>query len=73
MKKQKCVTFLYLVSIILVVGFLVSVCVDYFTYDSTYNSAPFYVFIIVRGIEFILPVLPISIVATILKKKKNKE
>ncbi|MFR0822134.1 MAG: hypothetical protein ACLU84_03075 [Clostridia bacterium] len=73
MKKQKCVTFLYLVSIILVVGFLVSVCVDYFTYDSTYNSAPFYVFIIVRGIEFILPVLPILIVATILKKKKNKE
>ena len=73
MKKQKCVTFLYLVSIILVVGFLVSVCVDYFTYDSTYNSAPFYVFIIVRGIEFILTVLPILIVATILKKKKNKE
>lgn len=73
MKKQKCVTFLYSMSIILVVGFLVSVCVDYFTYDSTYNSAPFYVFIIVRGIEFILPVLPILIVATILKKKKNKE
>lgn len=73
MKKQKYVTFLYFVSIILVVGFLVSVCIDYFTYDSTYNSAPFYVFIIVRGMEFILPALLVWIVARILKKKRNKE
>lgn len=72
MKKENIYKFLYVVSIFLVIGFAIRVGVDYFKYDSYNNFAPFYVFILERLIEFIIPSIIVFIVAKITKKKYNK-
>lgn len=72
MKKENIYKFLYAVSIFLVVGFAIRLGVDYFKYDSTNNSSPFYAFIIERLIEFIIPSIIVFIVGKLIKKKYAK-
>lgn len=60
---------LYIISIIMIVFFIVMVGVDYFSYDLVNNSAPFYTFVLLRFIEFIVPSIIIFIIAEIIKKK----
>ncbi|MDY5992797.1 MAG: hypothetical protein SPJ06_02250 [Bacilli bacterium] len=72
MKKENIYKFLYVVSIFLIIGFAIRLGVDYFKYDSYSNSAPFYVFIIERVVEFIIPSIIVFIVAKIAKKKYDK-
>ena len=71
MKKENYHKFLYIVSILLLVGFSIRLIADYCTYNQ-YSSAPFYLYIVVRTIEFIIPSIIIFIVAQVLKKKYNK-
>ena len=40
---------------LLAVGFCVGSSVDFYQYDEMSNSAPFRLFVAVRGIEFLLP------------------
>ncbi len=68
MKKENMYKFLYAVCIFLVVGFVIRLGVDYFQYDNINNSAPFYVFVIARLLEFILPGIIVFVVAKIMKK-----
>ena len=72
MKKENIYKFLYVVSIFLIIGFAIKLGVDYFKYDSYNNSAPFYVFIIQRVVEFIIPSIIVFIIAKIAKKKYDK-
>lgn len=72
MKKENIYKFLYVVSIFLMIGFVIRLGVDYFKYDTYSNSAPFYVFIIERVVEFIIPSIITFIVAKIAKKKYSK-
>ena len=72
MKKENVYKFLYLVSILLIIGFGIRLGIDYFKYDEVSNSAPFYTFIIERTLEFILPSIIVFIVAKFAKKKFNK-
>lgn len=72
MKKENIYKFLYLVSILLIIGFIIRLGADYLTYKAS-SSAPFYAFIIVRSLEFILPSVIIFIIGTILKKKMVKK
>lgn len=72
MKKENIYKFLYVVSIFLIIGFAIRLGVDYFKYDSYSNSAPFYVFIIERVVEFIIPSIIVFIVSKIAKKKYDK-
>lgn len=72
MKKENIYKFLYIVSIILIIGFIIRLGVDWFKYDIINNSVPFYVYIIERAIEFILPSIIIFIFARITKKKYNE-
>ena len=46
---------LFFASLILILGFIFMVDTDWLTYYSMGNSAPFYVFILVRCLEFLLP------------------
>ncbi len=69
MKKENIYKFLYAVSIFLIIGFAIRLGVDYFKYNSYNNSAPFYVFIIQRVVEFIIPSIIVFIAAKIAKKK----
>lgn len=72
MKKENVYKFLYAISVFLIVGFAIRLGVDYFKYDTHSNSAPFYVFITERVIEFIIPSIIVFIVAKIAKKKYDK-
>lgn len=73
MKKESIYPLLYAVSILLLVGFAIRLGADYFRYDTMYTSAPFYVLIIERTIEFLLPAIIVFTAATIIKKKGGKE
>lgn len=72
MKKENINRLLYCISLILIIGFCIRIGADYFTYDSSNNSAPFYTFIIVRILEFILPSVILFIVGKLVKKKYRK-
>lgn len=72
MKKENIYKFLYVVSIFLFIGFVIRLGVDYYKYDIINNSVPFYVFVIERLIEFIIPSIIVVISAKIVKKKYNK-
>ena len=72
MKKKNIYKFLYAVSILFILIFIISLWVDYFKYDNQNNSAPFYVTIIVRTIEFVIPSIIVLIIGKIMKKKYLK-
>lgn len=63
--------FLNLVAVLLVLGFFIRLGADYFKYKNTGNSAPFYVFIIGRGIVFLLPSIICFIAAKYVKKQST--
>ncbi len=72
MKKEWYVTFFYIVSALLALGFCIRLGVDYAGYDAAMNSAPFYVFILERAFEFLLPSVVLLIVARVCKKEACK-
>jgi len=72
MKKENIYKFLYIVSVFLIIGFAIRLGVDYFKYDTHSNSSPFYVFVIERVVEFIIPSIIVFIVAKIAKNKLDK-
>lgn len=55
MKKENIYKFLYTISMLLILAFGIRLGVDYFKYDKINNSAPFYAYIIIRAIEFLIP------------------
>lgn len=69
MKKENIHKFLFALVILLLIGFCIRLGADYLKYDDTLTSAPFYVSIIVRSIEFLLPALLLTIGAIIVKRK----
>lgn len=72
MKKENIYKFLYCISIFLIIVFAIRLGIDYLKYDTFNNSSPFYVRIIERGIEFILPSVIVFIVGIFCKKKYKK-
>lgn len=73
MKKEWYATFFYIVSVFLAIGFCVRLGVDYTRYNTVANSAPFYVFILERAFEFLLPCAVLLIVARVCRKKFAKD
>lgn len=72
MKKENIYKILYAISIILIIGFAIILGIDYSKYDSINNSAPFYSFIIVRILEFIVPSIIVFTIGKVLKNKHSK-
>ena len=72
MKKENSYKFLYIISILLVIAFVIRVGADYYKYNTITNSAPFYAFVIARIIEFVIPSIIIFIVAKVVKKKYTR-
>lgn len=68
MKKENIYKILYAVSIFLVITFIIVSGVDYYLYNTTLNSAPFYLFIILRAAEFIIPSIIVFIIGKVIKK-----
>ncbi len=70
MKKINGAKVCYGVCVLLLLGFFVNTMIDYSRYDSTLNSAPFSVWIIVNAIYFVVPA---AIALVIGKKQKLRE
>ena len=72
MKKDNIYKILYTISILLIIVFSIILGVDYFKYDDVVTSAPFYVCVIIRGLEFLLPSIIAFFVGLIFRRKYSK-
>ncbi len=72
MNKENIYKYLFAISIFLIIIFLILIRIDYFNYDALSNSAPFYTYIIMRSLEFILPSIILFLIGLFCKKKYNK-
>lgn len=68
MKKSNVHKFLFAISVFLILGFVLRFGIDMIKYDSINNSAPLYVYALVRAAEFVLPSIIVFIAAIICKK-----
>ena len=71
MKKLNGAKICYGLSVLLFIGFIINTIIDYARYNSTLNSAPFYLQIIVSAICFIVPAIIVLIVGMIMKRKQK--
>lgn len=69
MKKKKIYKILFLISLLLIILCLIILTIDFIKYNTMDNSSPFYTFIIIRIIEFILPSTILAVVGNIIKNK----
>lgn len=69
MKKSNLHKFLYLISVLLVLGFAIHTVVDAVRYDSMLTSFPFYVFVIAHAVMYLVPSLFVFIIALIVRNK----
>ena len=68
------VKLLYGASVLMVIGFLVNVVIDYHKYNRSLNSAPFWIWIVVDALLWLLPALIAFLAGLIVSKKlRNKE
>ncbi len=61
-----------MVSLLLFLVFIIKTIADYTRYSESLNSAPFYLWILVNAIYFIMPAIIVFLVGMIFKKKKEK-
>jgi hypothetical protein len=73
MKKLNGAKICYGLSVLLFIGFIINTIFDYGRYNSTLNSAPFYVWIIANAIYFIVPSIIALIVGFVIKKKTKTD
>lgn len=72
MKKENYYKIMYAISLLLFLGFILNIVIDYIKYDPIITSAPFYVNIIIRLTEFLLPSIIFIIIGIIYKNKFSK-
>lgn len=68
--KKKAFMICNIVSITLVIAFVVKTIVNYIQYPTTFTSAPFYLWVLVNALYFIIPAIVVFAVGLIIKKKK---
>ena len=64
---------LYGASMLMVLGFLVNMAIDYHQYQTTLTSAPFWLWICVDAVLWLLPALIAFIAGFVAKKKLTKK
>lgn len=69
MIKQNIYKILYIISLLLFFVFIIILCVDYANYNPFETSAPFYAFVIIRLVEFVVPSILLLLIGKIIKKK----
>lgn len=73
MKKIPAWKILYGAAVLMVLGFCVHIGVDYYQYNTTLNSAPFWVCILVNGLLYLIPAALAFLAGFIAKKKLCKK
>ncbi len=75
MKKENVYKILYAISAILVIVFIVASGVDVYKYNTGgyIGSAPLWLYILLRAIQFVLPSIIVFVIAIICKKHFRKK
>ena len=73
MKKLNWIKACYGLNVLLVIVFIINTIIDYSRYNSTLNSAPFYLWIIANAICYIVPAIIVLIVGLVIKKKTKND
>lgn len=74
MKKRNLSKLCCVISVLLLIGFIINTIVDYSRYNSTLNSAPFSLWILVNILCFIVPATIVFVIGAVIKKRqKTKE
>ena len=71
MKKNLFYKVMCIISLILVILFFITLGIDYSHYNSITFSAPFAAYILVRGLEFLLPAIIFLIIGNVFFKTKK--
>lgn len=71
MNHKKIYKYFYLISILMICAFVVLTIIDYSNYNPMSTSAPFYVNVLLRAIEFVFPAFVFACVGYIFKKKNK--
>ena len=64
---------LYGASVLMVLGFCIHVAIDYRQYNTTLNSAPFWVWILTDALIWLIPALIAFVAGFVAKKKLSKK
>ena len=64
---------LYGASVLMVLGFCVNIIVDYHRYNTTLNSAPFWLWIVTDALLWLIPALIAVIAGFVAKRKLSKK
>ena len=72
MKKIRGVPLCYALSALLILGFVINTILDYSRYSSTLNSAPFYLWVVVNALCFLVPAAIFLLLGVVLKNRQRK-
>jgi hypothetical protein len=75
MKRKTVCKILYVASALLLLLFLIASCIDAYKYYTGiyFGSAPFYLYLLLRGVQFLAPALVLCIVGLVLNRKRVKK
>ena len=73
MKKTPAYKLLYGAAVLMIIGFCIHLAVDYARYSTTLNSAPFWLWIVVDALIWLLPAALAFAVGAIAKKRLYKK
>ena len=73
MSKPPAHKLLYGASVLMVLGFVVHLLVDYCRYQKTFTSAPFWIWILVDALVWLIPALLAFLAGLIAKRKLSKK
>lgn len=73
MEREKWHIILKIMCVLLIIGFVIRLISDYYQIKIGNNSFPFYVFVIERALEFLIPSLIIFTSAKYFENKYNKK
>ena len=73
MKKEKLLKICNLVAFIFALSFLLQLARDWHVYNTTLNSAPFYLWVLADALQYLMPAAVMFLIGRVVKHQKDRE
>ncbi len=70
---MKLYKWLYGIAVLLIAVFAVMLAVDYHTYVTVIGSAPYYAYVLIRAVEFLLPAVLLALAAWLFHQRNERK